>query len=341
MMTRRPGTRMMATRGMMIANQDSVVLWRQIDVPPNNRWSVWLMAVAAVGVFVGDGTPNTLMENKTKTTSLVVKFSNVPCLPRTDVSILTKNGRIILLVGAVNYSKESSDLVGSLIQQVRPQAVFLDINERVFRDFGIDKRVENRLAITDRDLWKKLILQPQVDNSDMALIPDHSKATMLSFLDPPVKESIQAVFSQLRMAGVQSGDKVDSWSHLVQALYEGLVLDVPIVLGGREYEIGAKRGEEVMQKTNRGEAARLVYRIRPTWKDDVSARENFRAIRQIIRDELPLFEQVMFEELDAHAARKVDALGQFDSLVAVVMMIHLDGVEQQLKELGWVQVEMW
>jgi pheromone shutdown protein TraB len=114
-----------------------------------------------------------------------------------------------------------------------------------------------------------------------------------------------------------------------------------MILGGRDYDIGAQRGEEVLPKINRADAARLVYRIRPTWKEDASPRDNYKAIRQLLRDTVPWFEQVMMQELDAHAARKVDALEQFQSIVAVVMMIHMDGVQQQLKELGWAEVDTW
>jgi PHD/YefM family antitoxin component YafN of YafNO toxin-antitoxin module len=92
---------------------------------------------------VGGGSSVTLMETGAKAPpTKMAKRKDVTCLPHGDVTILRKQGRYIVLMGALNYARESSELAASLVQQVKPQAVFLDINERVFTDFGIDKRVE-------------------------------------------------------------------------------------------------------------------------------------------------------------------------------------------------------
>ena len=117
------------------------------------------------------------------------------------------------------------------------------------------------------------------------------------------------------------------------------MIDASIVLGGRDHEIGVQRGDEAVQKSNCKAAADLVYLIRPNREqDDLPARSNFLAVRQLLRDRLPVFEQVVLQELDVHTSRKLHQLDQYPCIVAVVMMIHLNGVEQELKKLGWVEL---
>ena len=117
------------------------------------------------------------------------------------------------------------------------------------------------------------------------------------------------------------------------------MIDASIVLFGRDHEIGIQRGDEAMRKSNRKAAADSVHLIRPNLEqDDLPARSNFLAVRQLLRDKLPVFEQVVLQELDAHTSRMLHQLDQYPCIVAVVMMIHLDGVEQELKKLGWVEL---
>lgn len=319
---------------------------------------VWILATAAAAAaavaFLGGGITAPVLtraESKNAAEKVVAFQKNVTtCLPHRDAVVLTntKNGRTIVLAGAVNYSAESSEFVASLVKQLKPQAVFIDINEHVFQDFGIRSRVEELVGKTTNpaattptgNLWKNLMLLPQVEG-DLAEIADASNSTMFSSaLEAPVNKSIQAVFGQLRFAGVESGDKVDSWTHIVRTLQEGVAINADIVLGGRDHAVGVQRGDEAMLKSNRKAAADLVYLIRPTWKDDLPPRLNFKAVRQIIRDKLPVFEQVVLQELDVHTARKLHVLEQYPCIVAVVMMIHLNGVEEELKKLGWVTLQM-
>ena len=303
--------------------------------------SIALFAAAAAVALFGGTTSVTFAEERSASRKGMAKFPKANCLPHRDAVVLAnKDGRIIVLAGAVNHSGESSEFMASLVQQVKPQAVFIDMNERVFEDFGIRNRVEGIMKSTPKDdgsLWKNLMLLPQVEG-ELTEIPDGSKSSMFSSLDPPVHKSIQAIFGQLRLAGVKSGDKVESWTHIVRTLQEGIIIDASIVLGGRDHEIGVQRGDEAMRKSNRKAAADLVYLIRPHWKDDLPARSNFLAVRQLLRDKLPVFEQVVLQELDVHTSRKLHQLDQYPCIVVVVMMIHLDGVEQELKRLGWVEL---
>ena len=309
------------------------------DPLDSHVWIALFVATAAATLFGGTTSVMACAEERNTVRPNMAQYPNATCLPHGDAIVLAnQDGRTIVLAGAVNYSAESSDLMASLVQQVKPQAVFIDMNERVFNDFGIRHRVEATMKTTsakDDGLWKNLMLLPKVEG-ELTIIPDVSKSSIFTSLDPPVNKSIQAIFGQLRLAGVKGGDKVESWTHIVQTLQEGISIDASIVIGGRDHEIGVQRGDEAMRKSNRKAAAELVYLIRPTWKDDLPARSNFLAVRQLLRDKLPVFEQVVLQELDVHTSRKLHQLDQYSTIVAVVMMIHLDGVEQELKKLGWV-----
>ena len=184
------------------------------------------------------------------------------------------------------------------------------------------------------------MLLPEVEG-ELAEIPDFSSKGMLASFDPPVEKSIKAVFGQLRHAGVNEGQKVESWSHFVRPIQEGLTLESTIILGGRDYAVGLQRGAQAMRKTDRKAASELVYLIRPTWNHDNTPRDNFAAVRKAMEIKVPAFAQAMLTELDAHTAQKLNQLQQFGCIVAVVMMIHMDGIQHELKEQGWEQVETW
>ena len=357
--------------------------------------TLWILAAtvtATAAVTLFGGTPpvtfaeaahNKKLQQRQRAAAPVFPNHDITCLPHGDAIVLTNNNnnnttnnngraahgaRTIILVGGVNNSGESCDFVATLVQQVRPQAVYIDMNQRVFDEFGIRARVEatrknmttetessrnynettKKETNSDDDddddcdtVWKNLKLLPQIQG-ELSEIPDTSQSSFLTSLDPPVSKSIQAVFGQLRLAGVESGDRVDNWTHIVRALQEGIAMDADIILGGRgdhhpDLDVDIiQRGEEAMLKSNRKAASELVYRIRPTWDERLPARLNFKAIRQAIREMLPVFEKVVFQEVDCDTARKLDQLDMYPCIVVVVMMIHLDGVEQELTKLGWV-----
>jgi len=49
--------------------------------------------------------------------------------------------------------------------------------------------------------------------------------------------------------------------------------------------------------------------------------------------------QAMVGERDLYMANGLDRLNQFDSIVAVMGIAHVDGVEGILQERGWVEVK--
>ena len=266
---------------------------------------------------------------------------DVTSLPNENVTIWYKDGRFIFLCGALNNSKTSTELSASLVKQLKPDALFLDLNEQNFRQFKIAERVEQTLP-GERIDWGKLVKLPE-PSDELGPVPDcpHPKGFMASVKDP-VEKSIRATFGQLRMAGVKSGDSDESWEFVVKSISEGLLANSKIIIGGRHHEITMQRADEAMQKSDRSRAYELAVSILPVWDDEMSAKENLKHVRKVFHDKVPVFCKVMFEELDAHVASKLDKdLQPYPTTVAIVMMIHASGIEKELEKKGWKHVETW
>lgn len=111
-----------------------------------------------------------------------------------------------------------------------------------------------------------------------------------------------------------------------------------IVLGGRDFYVGEARTKEAIEKTNRARASELPALIHEKWDANASAHTNFDIVRTLMKEQIPAFYQVNFIEVDEHIAAKLNKLDQCQSIVAVIMLIHVDGVEENLKKMGWVPV---
>jgi hypothetical protein len=235
-----------------------------------------------------------------------------------------------------------------LVKEINPDAVFLDINKQVFTEFGIAERVERRLEVKEgksAKFWKSLDEMPEPIEHLPEIVDttNSKKAGMLARLDDdnPVEKSITGIFGQLRFAGLKKSDeRVASWTHYVSAVESARRVKADIVLGGRDATIAHSRREEALSKTDNKAAADLVFAIRPNWNTKLTPRENLTTIRDLMEKSIPSFFQVMFAETDEHNALNLDKMWQ-KSVVAVFMMIHMGGVEKELKAKGWKQVKTW
>jgi pheromone shutdown protein TraB len=72
--------------------------------------------------------------------------------------------------------------------------------------------------------------------------------------------------------------------------------------------------------------------------ESMKNRENVRAIMTELKEVAPALAQVMLTERDAYMATGIDTLNQFECIVAVMGIAHMDGVENNLRGRGWTQV---
>jgi pheromone shutdown protein TraB len=72
--------------------------------------------------------------------------------------------------------------------------------------------------------------------------------------------------------------------------------------------------------------------------ESMKNRENVRAIMTELKEVAPALAQVMLTERDAYMATGIDTLNQFECIVAVMGIAHMDGVENNLRGRGWTQI---
>jgi len=75
-----------------------------------------------------------------------------------------------------------------------------------------------------------------------------------------------------------------------------------------------------------------------TFVENLKSRDKVRRIIGELEQVAPALVHVMLTERNAYMAAGLDTLNQFDVIVAVMGLAHADGVEQNLRDLGWRQV---
>ena len=73
--------------------------------------------------------------------------------------------------------------------------------------------------------------------------------------------------------------------------------------------------------------------------ETIKAKDNVKMLMANLKSVAPEIYQAMVGERDLYMANGLDRLNQFDSIVAVMGIAHVDGVETILKERGWKEVK--
>jgi pheromone shutdown protein TraB len=73
--------------------------------------------------------------------------------------------------------------------------------------------------------------------------------------------------------------------------------------------------------------------------ETIKAKENVKMLMANLKSVAPEIYQAMVGERDLYMANGLDRLDEFDSIVAVMGIAHVDGVETILKSRGWVEVK--
>ena len=74
--------------------------------------------------------------------------------------------------------------------------------------------------------------------------------------------------------------------------------------------------------------------------ETVKARENVRLVMSKLLETAPELYNAMVAERDVYMANGIDKLDQFEKMVAVVGIAHVDGIEENLKQRGWTPVSI-
>ena len=73
--------------------------------------------------------------------------------------------------------------------------------------------------------------------------------------------------------------------------------------------------------------------------ETVKAKDNVRLLMDNLNSVAPEVYQAMVAERDLFMANGLDGLDQFESIVAVMGIAHVDGVETELKRRGWIETK--
>mmetsp|Transcript_22626 Transcript_22626/g.53400 ORF Transcript_22626/g.53400 Transcript_22626/m.53400 type:complete len:427 (+) Transcript_22626:88-1368(+) len=214
-------------------------------------------AAAAVGVVSTTSLPSWA--------SSVVSSASV-CDP--TVSVWSKDGRIIYLLGTAHISSTSAALAGQLVRDTNPNGVFIELDpKRVSGTGALAQKFQGDENTPAPERESKIIV-PQISavpgDGGMALpslsggdalsdptstaLPAKTKAQMqnpvMKAATAAVGKQIKGLYSRLDSAGFDSGEE------FVTAVREGKKIGADIVLGDRDVEATLRRVTEGLTKTD-------------------------------------------------------------------------------------------
>ncbi|CAM9490292.1 unnamed protein product [Ascophyllum nodosum] len=249
----------------------------------------------------------------------------------------------VWIVGTAHISNSSAELVGSVIREIKPQVVmleldiqrvgaFLDKVEEVGDDEGVDSDEEKpRVSSPDK---KRKLLDPNISVSDR----------VTDFFAAALGSAISNMYRTLDQKGLSSGQE------FTVALREAGNCGAKILLGDRNVKLTLRRLSEALRSTNLKELTRAgadelglgLEALDVGSAESISAnleqmkrRDTMRKVTDFYRREAPELYSAMIGERDEVMAVKLMNLEDKQTTVAVVGLAHVDGIEAILTANGW------
>jgi pheromone shutdown protein TraB len=178
-----------------------------------------------------------------------------------------------------------------------------------------------------------------------------------------VGNSIKGMYKKLDSAGFQAGEE------FVVAIREGQLIGSDIVLGDRDVEVTLRRLTEGLTQTDLRALLNPDSELEQSLKElvppatassgtsevpsntDAQLREEFSSFVEVIKTKenvrkimfqlqkaAPALYEALVSERDAYMAAGLNGLNELETIVAVMGIAHVDGVEQNLKINGWIAV---
>ena len=224
-----------------------------------------------------------------------------------EVEVLELDGRRIVLVGTAHVSRESADLVRRVIEQERPDAVCVELDQRRFE------------ALSQRKRWEALDLREVIRKRQLTTL-------MLNLF----------LASYQKRLGGKLG--VVPGSELLAAIEVAEQCRVPVVLCDRDVRVTLRRAWGSLSLTRKslllssvlasvGEGAEISEEeLRRLRRKDVLSE-----LMQELGRAMPELKRALIDERDAYLATKIRA-ARGDRLVAVIGAGHLAGMTEALRE---------
>ena len=317
-----------------------------------------------------------------------------------DASVSTfrnpTNNRIVHLLGTAHISSDSADLAGQLVREIKPSAVFVELDAKrvnkaipkptteTFADSSSSPTATSTVAasttasspeaatpttlkVGNTSLSQDSLTISPAATSETSYLPKANpfdiKEKILRKSSQVVGNSIKGLYSKLESQGFSAGDE------FVVAVREGLAVNSKIVLGDQDVEVTLRRLTEALAKTDLkkllaadSELEQNMKGLMPdtnksissstadaeagmtkeelsTFIETVKTKENVKLLMANLKSVAPEIYSAMVGERDAYMANGLNKLDPFPSIVAVMGIAHVDGVEQNLQSMGWVEVK--
>jgi hypothetical protein len=298
----------------------------------------WIATVASFPAVIGS-TPSVADDS-----SLAL---SVPVLCNNAISSWKKgDNRVVHLLGTAHVSTESAETAGLLVKSTKPNAVFVELDL---------KRVQKVLSIAKSQQLGEPADAPATSPSTFNPIASIQQRAMDSSANV-VGNALRGLYKKLENEGIDAGQE------FAAAIKEGLAQGATIVLGDQDVDVTLRRLTRALTRTNWSKLLSadesvmnelLPAESRKMFTEDLSnfspdqfrstvelvkTRENVRKIMAVVQDAAPEIYMAMVGERDAYMADGLNRLEPFNTIVAVVGLAHVDGIERYLSNYGWEQL---
>ena len=312
-----------------------------------------------------------LTEARTKTTVST-------CDPAVSVWRNPSSGRKVYLLGTAHISDSSAQLAGQLVNDVRPDAVFIELDAKRIK--RVSKRNDTSTTSTTTTSRSQSaggreggfpisgpVESNPVDTTDVAIPTTDKKVNLFDLKQralvvgsAAVGGAIQGMYKKLNKSGFNPGEE------FVIAIQEGQKVGAQIILGDRDVEVTLQRLTQALGKTDiqallqpNAELEATMAAMMPSsqqqlprsddanFKEEMSvyvetmkAKENVKLLMVQLKRAAPELYEALVAERDEYMANGLDKLSIFPTIVAVMGIAHVDGVEMVLKSRGWMPVPL-
>lgn len=285
------------------------------------------------------------------------------CDPSVSTWRNPSNERLVHILGTAHISEESAQLAGAMVRDVRPDAVFVELDKkRIARNLppgqqmrpdqrdgedGVGASQEGSLSVGLRAAGP-----PQPPQQGPGPLAVKERAMLMG--TKMVGNAIKGMYSKLDSQGFKSGEE------FVMAIKEGLAINSAIVLGDRDVEVTLRRLTDAISRTDLkkllasdsdleksldslmpgggstvgGNGAGLGIAAKTSggemtkgeltaFVETVKARENVRLVMSLLKEQAPEIYQAMVSERDEYMALGIDKINQFPTTVAVSLVCIL------------------
>lgn len=294
--------------------------------------SAWLLGAA--------GAAERLRSTRRAATATVAAV--VPALPKEDGDMLvlrSPDGLATLwLIGTAHVSNRDAAFVREVVQDTVPESVVVEMD---------DARLP-RLGLSLQDLGTQVVIPPPPEQSAAPdFEPWDPRGWAATAAAPVMRAAVTAMYSALTLRGMQPGGEFKA------AIDGGLQCGSRIVLADLESETTIESFLKALLRSNLldfmqrytgvvdsevGSFMQDVGEVTPEvvdkWKAKIIA--DGRLVKKL-RTDVPEFYDTFLGARDAHMARAIqaEAAQGSRSLVAVVGMAHMEGIEEKL---AWERV---